>query len=365
MGACVSSSISIQATYNERTISIEANSIVSLRLQIIKDFGINESFQILHANHPITNNSQLMIAYRGKKVLKLQIELTKSRRRTAKTQSMCEFPLLDANLDNLPSESAPANISNLNISAIHPNFTELAYHCFSNSFVTYHPYRHRVTYYKLEKVFENFCITPTPIGFIIHQNDEIYNFNLLTLQDLPKAPSNHLNHAGLLHKSFYVAIGGQKNMNVESLHLHSLRWSKLPPLPFPIEWPGACSSGDFIYVVGGKIEEKSVNSVWKFEREWKLLNWKLPWNTIGPGIIAIGQEIIVFGGQQGEKTQYFVIEDEKEILNGLLGFTAFFHGRQCGKVNLHAVIASTQGQFFKYDSNSKKFFLCSIGNYTS
>ena len=267
------------------------------------------------------------------------------------------------NFANLPNESLPLNISNLNTSDVHQIYTEYSCYFSDGKIYTYHPNEYSVDNYTVEKNFDKYSITQTPIGFIIHYMKEVFAFNTNSLKNLPQCLYNYNLHSALLHQASYVVIGGSLTTTVESLHLYTLNWNNLPSLPQVIESATACSFASSIYVLGGCTDNEPLDTVFKLDNMWEKIKWKLPWTAVGPGVITIGQEIVVFGGKQNDKDKYVVLENGKEIAQGALGIYASFEGMQCGRVNFDVIICSRQGQIFKYDTNLKRFFICSIGNY--
>ena len=267
------------------------------------------------------------------------------------------------NLANLPNESLTLNISASNLSVINPIFTEYACFYHENSIYTYQPNEFSVSSYSFERKLENYSITQTPVGFIIHEGREIWNFSVNSLRNLPGSLSEYTKHSGLLHQYSYIAIGGSLTSNVESLNLSTFEWSSLPPLPCTIESPASCSIAELIYVIGGLCNNQPLDCVWRLGVNWELVTWKLPWKTSGAGVFAIGKEMIIFGGEQNDKDRFVVIDNGKKISSGSLRCHATFQGIQCGRVNFEIVIYSNQGRILRYDNIFKRFFICSIGNY--
>lgn len=266
---------------------------------------------------------------------------------------------------SLPDESVPASMTNINFLTLSQNFTEYSA-CFrSNKLVTFHPSDFSVSYLPVDKNFENFSITQTPLGYIFANNCEVFKFNGSTLQSLPRPTTSHSNHSAVLHQLFFVLISGSGTASVDSLHLHNLTWSSLPNLPVTVEHPASCSSGGSLFVLGGRVKGLPADSVYRLEesKNWECLNWKLPWTATAACAFAFGKEIVVFGGVQSEKDKFVVLEDGKDIASGYIGAHASFDGMSAGKVSSSAVCFSRQGQIFKYDHNVKKFFIMSIGNY--
>ena len=129
-------------------------------------------------------------------------------------------------------------------------------------------------------------------------------------QQLQRLHTQHYFHCSVWHQNAVFVISGENCVEVEKFSFAEGAWEIVPSLSQPRVSAAACSTGNFIYVMGGVVEERIVKSILKFAQVWEEIEATLPEPMRSLGLFADRDQFVVFGGkgQSGFVGKYFLID---------------------------------------------------------
>jgi hypothetical protein len=180
---------------------------------------------------------------------------------------------------------------------------------------------------------EGGSFTSSPIGLYYIGQKAAKIINEGKIEDLTDLKNSHLFHSAVWHQDTLYVIGGVDTTSVEYLENDS--WTPGPELLFSVQNSAVCSTGNFIYLMGGRNAYGLTNSVLKLDKIWEELSWKSPWKLEGMGLIYSKDCFILFGGcgKSLKNNKYCEIDlNGKENSRAELPATGFFARKAFGKV---------------------------------
>lgn len=129
-------------------------------------------------------------------------------------------------------------------------------------------------------------------------------------QKLQRLNTQHYFHSSVWHQNAIYVISGENNVEVEKFSFNEQAWEIVPSLNQPRVSAAACSTGNFIFVMGGVVEGRIVKSILKFAQVWEEIDASLPIPIRGLGLFVDRDQFVVFGGkgESGFVGKYFLMD---------------------------------------------------------
>lgn len=173
--------------------------------------------------------------------------------------------------------------------------------------------------------------TTTPEGLFVVYKTRCWKIGEHKIE-LNQLGFSHRFHSAVWHKNTMYVISGKDCTKTEFLD-HEMLWQKDADMIVAKENAAVCSSGESIYLAGGREAEIFTDTVYKYTSQWEELSWKIPWKLEGMGMLWSSNQLIMFGGfGKVLKNGMFITYDAtgKEIIRGELPKYAFFSDKSFG-----------------------------------
>lgn len=202
----------------------------------------------------------------------------------------------------------------------------------SGSIATYHARQLSPNVTKLMlDINRGATFTSTPKGLLVVYKTRCWRINEHKVE-LNQLLFSHRFHAAVWHKNALFVISGKDCVITEFLD-QDMNWQKAEDMIVAKENSAVCSTGDCIFIAGGREGEVFTDTIFKYTNQWEQLSWKIPWKLEGMGMLFVKDQLIMFGGfGKVLKNGMFLVVDQsgKESLRGELPKYAFFSDKSFG-----------------------------------
>lgn len=198
------------------------------------------------------------------------------------------------------------------------------------------------------------------IGVNLEMDSISLLYNGKKIEILPSPLSKHLYHASIYHNELLYIIGGSSSV-VEYFNFRENLWKHIEGLSKRRSFATAAACGRYIYVVGGKRNERYLKSILRLKKEkWTKLGIFLPVHLASCGVIQRKSDLLVFGGfksgdAENEESWKIslsegTVENEKfSVRNGFGRFNPLVVGDE-------ALVYSNTCEMIKYDFDDNELF---------
>ena len=200
--------------------------------------------------------------------------------------------------------------------------------------------------------------TNTPEGLIVVFEQKAWIVTEPGKKALSGLLTSHVRHGAVWHKSKIFVVGGTGNNKVEYFEFPIKEnpeenvWIKVPELPSAKEQFGICSTGEHIYVIGGREESGPSDTVYRLLlKEWETLPWKLPQRLEGIAVAYINKQFVVFGGKSKvmlNRKFYVFDENGAEKTKSDIPITGSFNGKSIGFADDIFFIIATKNKVLEF-----------------